>query len=230
MAVTEDQNERLRNFAHIVSHNIRSHSSNLSSLVHFMQVVSNEDEKAKLFAMLTMSVNKLEETIQNLNEIITVNQNLKKPAVQRNLKNEVNNTIEVLSGEVRRTGMFISVDIDDDLTVQVIPAYLDSILLNLLSNAIKYQSPFVKSSLRIAARCTDEHTILSFADNGVGIDLERNGSKIFGMYETFHDNEDARGFGLYITKNQIEAMGGKIEVESNVNVGTTFHIYFAKKV
>jgi len=121
------------------------------------------------------------------------------------------------------------VEIPDDLSVRVIPAYLDSILLNLLSNAIKYQSPFVKSSLRISATQTDEYTILSFADNGIGIDLERNRNKIFGMYETFHDNEDARGFGLYITKNQIEAMGGKIEVESNVNVGTTFHIYFAKR-
>ena len=71
--------------------------------------------------------------------------------------------------------------------------------------------------------------VLSIQDNGLGIDLERHGHKLFGMYKTFHKNKDARGIGLFITKNQIEAMGGKIEVESQVGVGTTFNIYFHEK-
>jgi len=227
LAVTEDQNERLRNFAHIVSHNIRSHSSNMSSLMHFIEVLESEEERAKLFVMLKKSVSKLEETIQNLNEIITVNQNLKKPAEWRNLKNEVGNAIEVLSGEIRRTGLNVSIEIDTTVEVKVIPAYLDSILLNLLSNAIKYQSPQVDSELCITSRKQGKYTILSFIDNGIGIDLEKNAHKLFGMYETFHGNEDARGFGLYITKNQIEAMGGKIEVESKPNEGSSFNVYFS---
>jgi len=45
------------------------------------------------------------------------------------------------------------------------------------------------------------------------------------MYKTFHSNKDARGIGLFITKNQIEAMGGKIDVESELNKGTTFKIW-----
>ena len=67
---------------------------------------------------------------------------------------------------------------------------------------------------------------VSFQDNGQGIDLERHGSKIFGMYKTFHRHKDAKGIGLFITKNQIESMHGKIEVESAVNEGTTFHLTF----
>jgi len=58
----------------------------------------------------------------------------------------------------------------------------------------------------------------------MGIDLEKNGDKLFGMYKTFHGNADAKGLGLFISKNQIEAMGGSVEVESKVNVGTTFTI------
>ena len=46
------------------------------------------------------------------------------------------------------------------------------------------------------------------------------------MYKTFHKNQNSRGIGLFITKNQVEAMGGKIEVVSEVNKGTTFKIYF----
>lgn len=50
-------------------------------------------------------------------------------------------------------------------------------------------------------------------DNGLGIDLEKNGDKLFGQYNTFPDHPDSRGNGLFITKNQVDAMGGSIEVE-----------------
>ena len=46
------------------------------------------------------------------------------------------------------------------------------------------------------------------------------------MYKTFHKNQNARGIGLFITKNQVEAMGGRIEVYSEVNKGTMFKIFF----
>jgi signal transduction histidine kinase len=66
--------------------------------------------------------------------------------------------------------------------------------------------------------------VLDFNDNGLGINLERHGEKLFGMYKTFHEHKDAKGIGLFITKNQIEAMDGKIEVESAVDEGTTFRV------
>jgi hypothetical protein len=69
--------------------------------------------------------------------------------------------------------------------------------------------------------------ILNVSDNGIGIDMKKNGDKLFGMYKTFNNNPDARGIGLFITKNQIDAMGGKVEVESELGKGTSFKIYFA---
>ena len=69
--------------------------------------------------------------------------------------------------------------------------------------------------------------ILEISDNGIGIDLKKNGSKIFGMYKTFSNNPESKGIGLFITKNQIDAMGGKIVVESQPNEGTTFKIYIS---
>ncbi|MBT8312250.1 MAG: ATP-binding protein, partial [Flavobacteriaceae bacterium] len=74
-----------------------------------------------------------------------------------------------------------------------------------------------------------DYTVLKITDNGLGIDLDKYGEKLYGMYKTFHDKPDARGIGLYITKNQIEAMNGKIAVESEVGKGTTFNIYFNEK-
>ncbi len=66
--------------------------------------------------------------------------------------------------------------------------------------------------------------LLSFQDNGQGIDLKRHGDKIFGMYKTFHKHKDSKGIGLFITKNQVEAMNGSIKIESKVNEGTTIYI------
>lgn len=226
LTITEDQNARLQNFAHIVSHNIRSHSSNMTSLVRFMELSQDEYEKSKLFGMLKTSTEKLEDTIQNLSEIITVNQGINKARVERNLYDEINNVLKVLSGDIREKKIAVVIDMPYDIKINIIPAYLDSILLNILSNAIKYGSTERRSKVLINAKKQQDFIILNITDNGIGIDLKKNAHKIFGMYETFHDNKDARGFGLYITKNQIEAMNGKIDITSEVGKGTTFRIYF----
>jgi signal transduction histidine kinase len=110
--------------------------------------------------------------------------------------------------------------------VQVVPAYLDSILLNLISNAIKYRSPDREATVEIYGGPENGCTLLAVKDNGLGIDLDRHGKKLFGLYKVFHRNEDARGFGLYLTKSQVEAMGGRIQAESAVGTGSTFKVYF----
>jgi signal transduction histidine kinase len=68
--------------------------------------------------------------------------------------------------------------------------------------------------------------VLYISDNGLGLDLKKHKNALFGMYKTFHKHQNSRGIGLFITKNQVEAMGGKIKVYSEVNKGTTFKIYF----
>ncbi|MEP5611061.1 MAG: PAS domain-containing sensor histidine kinase [Cyclobacteriaceae bacterium] len=226
LIVTEDQNKRLQNFAHIISHNIRSHSANMSSLVRFLQESPNNDDRAKLFDMLKISASKLEETIQNLNEIITVNQKLETPLEFRNLKQEVENTLQVLSSDIVENHVSVTINIPEKLEIRVVPAYLDSVLLNIIDNAIKYRSSDVALSLRISAKKENDSTILIISDNGIGIDMKKNAKKLFRMYETFSTNKDSRGFGLYITKNQMEAMGGKIDADSELGKGTTFNISF----
>ncbi|HAI85261.1 MAG TPA: hypothetical protein DCL43_16500, partial [Chitinophagaceae bacterium] len=106
-------------------------------------------------------------------------------------------------------------------------AYLESILLNLLSNAIKYRQPNKPSEVFITtSQLADGQVYLTVKDNGVGIDLEKHGDRLFGMYETFHEHPDAKGIGLFITKNQVEAMGGQLLVESKLHEGTTFTVRF----
>jgi len=115
--------------------------------------------------------------------------------------------------------------LNKDYAVRAIPAYLESIVLNFLTNSIKYRSEDRPLKIIVDAEKSGGYVKLSVTDNGRGIDLKRHRKKLFGMYKTFHKHKDARGVGLFITKNQIEAMEGKVEVESTPGIGTTFHTY-----
>lgn len=229
LEVTNDQNNKLFNFAHIISHNIRSHSSNLSMVLEVMKDTDDIEEKISYIDLFEEATDKLSQTIEFLNEIITIQKSTNVEKKEIRLKDEIEKTKNTLSLIIKESKITVKDSIPEDLTLCVIPAYLESILLNLFTNAIKYKSPDRTTILEIGYEVNEQHTIISFKDNGLGINLEKNGHKIFGMYKTFHGNSDARGIGLFITKNQIEAMKGKIEVESEVGVGSTFKIYLNEK-
>jgi PAS domain S-box-containing protein len=172
------------------------------------------------------SAEQLEQTIRNLNEIVAVSETTVRRRERRFLREEVVKTLRILNGLLVRHRIRVRVDIPETASVQVVPAYLDSILLNLISNAIKYRSPDREATVEIYGGPENGYTLLAVKDNGLGIDLDRHGKKLFGLYKVFHRNEDARGFGLYLTKSQVEAMGGRIQAESAVGTGSTFKVYF----
>lgn len=224
LEVTSQQNNKLVNFAHIVSHNIRSHTSNLLMVLEVIESTDDVLEKIALIDMFKEATEKLSETIENLNEMITIKKNVHIIKTVINLKTELEKFIAPLKNKIT-----ISHTIPDNLNLNIIPAYLDNIIQNLLSNAIKYQSPDREPQLKISHENKDGFHIISFKDNGLGMDLKKNKHKLFGMYKTFHGNEDAKGIDLFIVKNQIEVMKGKIEVESQKGIGSTFKLYFNEK-
>ena len=226
--ITSDQNERLLNFTYIISHNIRSHSANISGIVNLIEVSENLEEKETFFKMLKTSTNNLEETIQNLNEIISIQSNSNQNYSTLNLKLEIEKTFAIVIDSIKSSGINIENKVSETINLNVIPAYLDSILLNLITNAIKYRSLEKESYLKITSSENENYFIISFEDNGLGLNLKKHKEKLFGMYKTFHKNLNSKGLGLFITKNQIEAMDGKIEVESEENKGSTFKIFFPK--
>ena len=229
LEVTSSQNSKLFNFTHIVSHNIRSHTSNLSMIVDVIENTYSVDDKLSYFDLFKEGTEKLSESIEYLNEIICIQEKTNIEKTKIFLKNEIEKTKMALSLVIKESEITITDTIPKDLTVTAIPAYLDSILLNLFTNAIKYKSLERNATLEIGYEIIKDYLVINFKDNGLGLNLEKNGHKIFGMYKTFHDNEDAKGIGLFITKNQLEAMNGKIEVESKVGEGSNFKIYLHEK-
>ena len=227
--VTSIQNKQLINFAHIVSHNLRSHTANFSMLLEFLVDEKDANEQANLIKMLTEASDNLLETLDNLNEVVAISTNLNLDKKPVNLNEKVATVEKNLAAFLKKNKAKIINKIPDETYIKVIPAYIDSILMNFITNAVKYKDDNRDPIIKLTISKNEKYTILSIEDNGMGIDLNKYGEKLFGMYKTFHDNSDARGIGLYITKNQIEAMNGKVIACSEVAKGTTFNIYFNDK-
>ena len=228
--VVGEQNSRLLNFAHIVSHNLRSHAGNLSMLLDLVDDIDEEAEKEEALRHLRTISNDLTQTINHLNDLVSIHTEIKINIENLNLNEFFQRTLNVLSEKININDVKISNEISKDIFIDYNPAYLESILLNLTTNAIKYSDPHRKLKIKFSFDSNQGKQVLTISDNGVGIDLNKNKDSLFGMYQTFHHHPDSRGIGLFITKNQIEAMGGRIEVESEVGVGTAFKIYFNEKV
>ncbi|HEY4617125.1 MAG TPA: PAS domain-containing sensor histidine kinase, partial [Flavobacterium sp.] len=222
--VTE-QNKRLLNFSYIVSHNLRSHTSNITSIVNLIELAETEEERSEMVQLLKTVSDSLNETMVHLNEVINIRTNIGLVSEPLNLNQYIDTAQNVLNEQITLNDVSITTAIPQNVMVNYNPAYLESILYNIISNSIRYRHPDRKPTISIEWTLENDINVLQISDNGVGIDLVKNADKIFGMYKTFGNNPDSKGIGLFITKNQIEAMGGNITVESQPNIGTTFKIY-----
>ena len=222
-----EQNKRLLNFSYIVSHNLRSHTSNITSLINLIETSESKEEIEQMLGLLKSVSGSLNETMLNLNEVVNIQTNIGLVTEDLNLKKYVLDSLQVLETKIKEKQATVHLNIATETTVHYNPAYLESVLYNLISNAIRYSDPHKQLIININLIEEGTTKFLEISDNGIGIDLTRNGNKIFGMYKTFTNHKDSKGIGLFITKNQIEAMGGYITIESELNQGTTFKIKIA---
>lgn len=224
--VTKDQNERLKNFAHIVSHNLRSHSGNIAMMLDLLLYENPTFLENEFIQLLDGASKNLKETIGHLNEVVLMNTTISENLTIINLQKALRTSINSINALAKIANVTIYNEVDPNLEILGISAYVDSILLNFLSNAVKYKSNKRSAFIKLYTEIENDFVILNIEDNGLGIDLKKHNGKLFGMYKTFHGNSDARGIGLFITKNQIEAISGKIKVTSDLDKGTTFKLYF----
>ncbi len=224
--IIASQNSRLFNLAHIVSHQLRSHSSNLSLISQLLKETRSPEDKLEMLTNIEDISENLEEAIKQLNEMVTRQLSLKKEKQNVQFKEALDVVIASISSLIKRENAEIIAEFDKLNEINYISEYLESILLNLITNAIKYKQRGRKPVIYIQTYRENGDSYLEVSDNGMGIDLDENGDKMFGMYKTFHRHPEAKGIGLFITKNQVETMGGSISVTSTVNIGTTFKIKF----
>ena len=225
--VLTHNNRDLHQFSYITSHNLRSPLSNLMGILELLDTSKIIDEDTLMFIDgFRKSTLQLNDTINDLLKILVIKENVNSQQTDISLF-DCWKKIENQTTELRKaTGAEVILNFNSDSIIHFTPAYLESILLNLLTNALKYRSPDRKPLIKISCKEQGDYIIMEFSDNGLGIDLDRHKAKIFGLYQRFHNHPDSKGLGLYIVHSQLSALGGKIEVESVVNKGTCFKLFF----
>ena len=224
----QKQNNKLLNFSHIASHNLRSPVSNLNSLLHFYKESTSSEDKEMLFDKFETVIHHLTSTLNELTEALKIQEDISKESELLTFEEIFSKTSETLAGHVMETRAIVTSDFSKTVNIEYPRSYLESIMLNLFSNAIKYRSPDRTPGIHFQTEIINSQVILTVRDNGLGIDLKKHGNKLFGLNKTFHSHVEAKGVGLFITKTQVEAMGGSISAESEVDKGTTFKVVLKK--
>lgn len=220
-------NKDLEQFSYIISHNLRSPVANIIGLSN---IIKNADQMNKpdfdrCIDGLVLSASKLDEIIVDLNFILQKRREINEKKEMVSFSSLLNDIKTIISELIDRENILIhsNFTVNKIFTVR---SYLHSIFLNLITNSIKYRNTATTTSIDISARKIDNRIILTFKDNGMGIDLKNYGDKLFGLYKKFHTHVEGKGMGLYMVKTQVEILGGKISVQSQVGKGTEFTITF----
>lgn len=223
----EKKRKILEDFTYIVSHNLRSPVANLAALLNLLKE-EHDVEMQKLFIQkIDVAFENLSNTVSDLTNVVQIRQETDLPKEELFFEEILSSHIINLETQIKETDSSISFDFSACEKITYPKVYLESIILNLLTNAIKYSSPNRKPTIFFKTYI-DKRGMISMRceDNGLGIDMQKYGDKLFGLNNTFHQHPDSKGKGLFITKNQIESMGGLIYAKSEVDKGTTFIVHF----
>ena len=221
-------NSLYKQSAFVISHDIKSPLANIRGLIDIYrlnQKNGNEQENDQIVTLIESSVKKLASKIDDLNKVIDGRNEPSKTAETIDFSQLLYNIKVVISLEIRNKNAVITEDFSGATRVRYPRSYLESIILNLLTNAIKYKAKDRDPVINLKTEKTPGYTVLTVSDNGIGIDLKKHSGKLFRVFQRFHRSVEGKGLGLNLVKSQVESLGGKIEVESEVGEGTVFKVY-----
>jgi signal transduction histidine kinase len=222
-------NRELDSFVYSVSHNLRAPLMSVLGLLNLAKLNDRKEDIKQYFEMMEHSILKLDNTLK---EILDYSRNARKEidAQPVTIREVVEDSIERLqymagSDEVKKT-----MDI-----IQQSPLYSDAYRLlvifnNLLSNSIKYRDSKKEENF-VHFYITIEKRLLTIKvqDNGIGIPSDFV-PKIFNMFYRATERSEGAGLGLYIVKETVQKLGGKVDVHSELGVGTTFEIEIPNRI
>lgn len=225
------QNRDLQQFTYIISHNLRAPVANALGLAQLVSKLPKEGEMYDVaMQKLHLSVHKLDSVIKDMNNVLSIRDaGRTSPRETVHLKQVCDEVLEQFQKQLNHAGARIHVSVDPAFKLTSIHAYLYNILHNLLSNALKYKADDRPLEINLTAERDRRGYVLAVTDNGTGLDMHVVHSQLFQLYKRFHPELPGKGIGLFLVKTQIEALGGKITVDSEPDKGTTFKIFLGAK-
>jgi PAS domain S-box-containing protein len=219
------RNTDLEQFSCIISHNLRQPIANILGLANnYIFNELPENELRDVISALGSSAKRMDEVIRDLTHILGVRNGERENKQVVKLCDVLNDTKTGLGYLIKKENVIIETNFTDADELFTIKSYVSSVFYNLILNSIKYRRSSLTPVVRINYLKENNKILLSFKDNGLGIDLSKKQNELFGLYKRFHTHVEGKGMGLFMVKAQVEAMGGKISAISEVDKGTVFTI------
>ena len=223
-------NEDLDNFIYTASHDLKQPINNMAGIFEELTRTAyfRDPDAIKLIDYFERALARIYATIDDLSAIVQVQrQQQELPTEDVALGPLVAEVIASLQDQVNQSGATFELDFATCPAVNFVRLNLQSVLFNLISNSVKYAAPGRPTRIRLS--CTPDavtgRPMLTVEDNGLGIDLERFGPQLFQLFRRFHAHVDGTGMGLYLVNRIVQNHGGRLDVSSTVDTGTTFQIY-----
>jgi signal transduction histidine kinase len=221
-------NNSLEQFAFIAAHNLRAPLARILGLANLINLSNEQQDRDDALKKIVASTHDLDGVVRDLSTILDIQKHngTFSPIALTTLVDRVQKTLEK---DIEESHATIEIDLSEASQVYGVAPYVESIFYNLISNAIKYRALESPPKIRIKASLSDDHTIITVADNGLGIDLAKYKKVIFNLYKRFHTHVEGKGLGLFLVRAQMLAMGGRVEIESTPGQGTTFLLEFSNE-
>jgi len=232
LSITNQQlartNADLDNFVYAASHDLKQPVNNLRGLFEELRrsATFHDPDEAQVLRLIDDSLQGLHTTITDLAAVVQEQRQPEESTEPVAVADILTEVLQVLRPQILKHEARIDTDVADLPQVQYVRSNLRTILLNLLANAIKYRHPARPPHVLIRTRLLDGQPVLEVQDNGLGINLERHGDKLFQLFRRFHPQASAgTGVGLYLVNRLVQSHGGRIEVESTEGEGTLFRVW-----
>jgi signal transduction histidine kinase len=216
-------NNELRQFSYTVSHNLRGPVASLMGLINIIDTRDFSSENREIHDHIKTSVNRLDNIITDLSKIIDIRHDIFHIRQKINLEAEVREIVKGFKRDLEIHDVQIKTNFEKCPEIYSVRPMVHSILYNLISNAIKYRAHTRRPEIQITSD-VGKNYVLVVSDNGLGIDLRNHRDNLFKLYKRFHYHTEGKGLGLYLVKLQAEALGGSVEVTSEINRSTTFTV------
>jgi signal transduction histidine kinase len=216
-------NKELDSFVYSVSHNLRAP---LMSVLGLLDLAKHENHKTELdlyFSMMETSIHKLDETVK---EILDYSRNARQNlSIEKiDLGKMIDDHFDKMQFMPGSQSIQRIITIEEKANFHSDSYRLSVIMNNLISNAIKYHDPQKEQSfIRISVTVDEEKATMIFEDNGIGIE-ERYLDKVFDMFFRGTEKNKGAGLGLYIVKEAVDKLNGKVSIQSRVGQGTLFSL------
>ncbi len=219
-------NKELEQFTYVATHDLKSPLANIQGYLELLEIdlVDPSPEVLDSLKWLKHSVCEAREVIHELTNALKARNSKDELLKVINLEELVESILSGMRSRILNSNVIFICDFTEINEFKYYPVALRSILQNIISNAIQYSSETEFPEVKITTRCRDEEVCIKVHDNGVGIDLATNESKVFGLFKRVNNDESGSGIGMYIVNKLLENYGGKLDLKSELGKGSEFTV------